>query len=67
MALANVDLQTQAVLETLNLAQPSGNRAELEKTVRETLKTKSDYLDALITDHDTYFVKLGALTVPNSS
>ena len=62
MALANVDLQTQAVLQSLNLRPQNGDRAELEKTVREALKTKSEYLDALIADHDTYFKKLGALT-----
>ncbi len=62
LALANVDLQTQAVLQSLNLRPQRGDRAELEKTVRQALKTKSDYLDALIADHDTYFKKLGALT-----
>ncbi len=61
-ALANVELQTQAVLQCLNVRPQSGDRAELEKTVREALKTKSDYLDAYIADHDTYFKKLGALT-----
>jgi potassium efflux system protein len=61
-ALANVELQTQAVLQTLNLRPQNSDRAELEKTVREALKTKSEYLDAYIADHDTYFKKLGALT-----
>ncbi len=57
-ALANLDLQTQAVLQSLNVAQQAGNRAELEAAVREALKTERDYLDALITDHNTYFDKL---------
>jgi potassium efflux system protein len=61
-ALANVELQTQAVLQTLNLRPQNSDRAGLEKTVREALKTKSEYLDAYIADHDTYFKKLGALT-----
>ena len=61
-ALANIELQTQAVLQNLDLPPQSTERAALEKMVRETLKTKSEYLDAYIADHDTYFKKLVALT-----
>ena len=57
-ALADLDLQTQAVMQSLNVAEQAGNRAELEAAVHEALKTERDYLDDLIDDHNTYFNKL---------
>ena len=62
IALANIELQIQAVLQSLNLRPGDTNQAELEKMVRDGIKTKSEYLDAYIADHGTYFKKLGALT-----
>ena len=62
-ALANLDLQTQAVMQKLSLAQRAGDRAELEAAVHEALKTERDYLKDLINDHDTYFAKLVDLVV----
>ncbi len=52
-ALADLDVQTATVVRSL------GKKGEeLETAVREALKAESDYLDALITDHETYYDKL---------
>ncbi len=56
--LANLDQQAQDMLLSPNFARQNGNRAELETAVREALKTKRDYLDALIRDNDAYYEKL---------
>lgn len=59
--LANLDLQTQTVLQRLNAAQQGESQAELEKAVYQALKTKRDYLDALIGDKNTYLDKVADL------
>jgi len=59
--LANLDLQTQTVLQSLNAAQQGESQAELEKAVYQALKTKRDYLDALIGDKNTYLDKVADL------
>jgi len=56
--LANLDLQTRAVLQNLNWAQDQVHRADLEAAVREALQAQREYLDSLIADHNTYFDKL---------
>lgn len=55
-ALWDINLQTQVVLQ--NLAATDGNSPELAATVREALKNKQDYLDALISDYNAYFDKV---------
>ena len=57
-ALADLDQQTQSVLQHLKVSQQSDNRAELEPAVREALTNQRDYLNALINDHTAYFDKL---------
>jgi len=56
--LADLDLQTQNVVQGLSAMQQIGDQAELEKEVRQALQTKQNYLDALITDKRTYFEKV---------
>ncbi len=59
-ALANLDQQTQAVLQSLGAGsgETASSRGQLEIAVREALGTEREYLDALIADHTTYFDKL---------
>ncbi|MCE5269414.1 MAG: mechanosensitive ion channel [Planctomycetaceae bacterium] len=57
-ALANLDQQTQVVLQNLVSPEQAGNRVQLETAVREALNAQKDYLDALIADQNTYFGKL---------
>lgn len=57
-ALSDLDVQVEAVLSSLGAADRRGNREELGTAIREALKTESDYLDAIIADHETYYDKL---------
>lgn len=57
-ALDNLEAQTKAVVQELDATGKAENRAELEAAVYESLKTKRDYLNNLITDHNAYFDKL---------
>jgi potassium-dependent mechanosensitive channel len=60
-ALANMEQQVKLAMENLDAATDPANAEELEKAVRETLHTETEYLDALIGDHNTYFDKLVGL------
>ncbi len=57
-ALANMDQQVKAAMHSLDSSADPSNAEALEKAVRETLHTETEYLDALIGDHNTYFDKL---------
>jgi potassium efflux system protein len=56
--LADLELQVQAAFENLEPSAAQAARGELEAAVRELLKTKKEYLDALIGDHNSHFDKL---------
>ncbi|MEN6451248.1 MAG: mechanosensitive ion channel domain-containing protein [Thermoguttaceae bacterium] len=59
-ALADIDLQSQLVLQSLNLPE-AANRPQFEAAVKEALNAERDYLDALIADHKSYLDKLADL------
>ena len=56
--LSNLGQQTQTVLKDLDLSAQGGNQTELETAVSEALEAKRNYLDALNTDHETYYENL---------
>jgi len=62
-ALANLDLQTEAILEKLEETGLVLDRSWMQATVRGILQTTCDYLDALSRDHDAYFKVLADLTL----
>ncbi|MEN6457374.1 MAG: mechanosensitive ion channel domain-containing protein [Thermoguttaceae bacterium] len=57
-ALANLDQQTQLVLQSLGPQDQAGGRMQIETSVRDALSAQKEYLDALIADQTTYFGKL---------
>ncbi|MCC6123448.1 MAG: mechanosensitive ion channel [Pirellulales bacterium] len=57
-ALANMEQQVKLAMQNLETSADPSNVEELEKAVRETLHTETEYLDASIGDHNTYFDKL---------
>lgn len=54
----DLEAQTQAVIANLDVSPQDDNPAQLQTAVREALQTQRDYLDALISDHSSYFDKL---------
>ncbi len=56
--LADLDCQTQAVLQKLGAAPPGDDRVELGAQVHDALRSQRQYLDSLLADHRTYFDKL---------
>jgi potassium efflux system protein len=60
-ALANMEQQVKAALNDLDATADPSNDEELEKAVRETLRVETEYLDALIGYHNTYFDNLVGL------
>ncbi len=60
-ALSDLDRQVKATLKALTLPAADGNRSELKAAVTEALKSKRDYLDGLIADHEKYYDKLAKL------
>lgn len=58
----DLDQTVQGVLKRLNVTESSADRGQIEAAVREALKSKLEYIDALIRDNNTYFDKLVDLT-----
>ena len=56
--LANLDAEVKAVLSKLDSPASPSERAARETAVRAMLQTEKEYLDALISDHNSYFDKL---------
>ncbi len=54
----DLDQTVQGVLKKLNVSEQSGDKAQIEAAVREALKTKLEYIDALTSDNNAYYEKL---------
>jgi potassium efflux system protein len=55
---SELDVRTKTELDNLDATLLTGNRAELERAIREALKMRREYLGALIGDFDIYYEKL---------
>jgi len=62
-ALADPERQVRATLQSLHQNADGSEAREFEKTVRESLQTEKNYLDALIGDHNIYFGNLVDLDI----
>jgi potassium efflux system protein len=56
--LANLDRTVGNALTRLGGSVPAEEQPQIEALLRELLQTRRDYLDELISDHETYFQKL---------
>jgi potassium efflux system protein len=56
--LSDIDLQSQILVQQLLAESPDRNQTELVAAVRESLKNRKDYLDALTNDYHAYFDKI---------
>ncbi|HEY5312702.1 MAG TPA: mechanosensitive ion channel domain-containing protein, partial [Pirellulales bacterium] len=53
--LADVDAASRRAIGDMELGPANPERKQLERTVRDMLETRRDYLDALIADYNLYF------------
>ncbi len=57
-ALSDIDALVDEAMASIEEPMPPGERAEIERLLRQLFETQRRYMDALLDDYETYFQKL---------